>query len=192
MNEYQKEWNNKMKATLENMNNCFENAIRNSKFSIPDLTDLRDGRNPNKGPILEKNLQFYDHKAVTGMGVVNIQDGEDFGLVTATNKEFWRLLNYEKYEKPRINNFLVKEMHEYHTRTMVGFLQQNKHFLSFHRGFVVDSSNFIVEIEFSVQLLPHLAQGLFAAAFLQEVNSPCSLFLANARSNILCYNHKFK
>lgn len=58
-------------------------------------------------------------------------------------------------------------MHEYHNRTIVNFLQQNKHFLSFHRGFVLDGSKLIVEIEFSVQLLPHLYEGLYAAVFLQ-------------------------
>lgn len=68
---------------------------------------------------------------------------------------------------------------------MVDFLHQNKHFLSFHRGFVIDGSNMIVEIEFSVQLLPHLVNGLHAAVFLQAVQKNKPLFLVDKMSNIL-------
>lgn len=75
---------------------------------------------------------------------------------------------------------------------MVGFLHENKHFLSFHRGFVIDGSNMIVEIEFSVQLLPHLVNGLHAAVFLQAASQNKPLFLADRTSNILSFNKEFK
>jgi hypothetical protein len=93
---------------------------------------------------LEKNLTFYDYNSKTGMGIVNIEEGDLFGSISLTNKEFWTILHHPRYDKAKINHFLVKEIHEYHNRIMINFLHQNKHFLNFHRGFAIDGMKLLI------------------------------------------------
>lgn len=141
---------------------------------------------------IEKNIKFYNERSLTGMGIVNIQEGDSFGCIEETNKDFWRVLSCTRYDKPHINHFLAKEMHEYHNKTMVQFLQRNKHFLNFHRGFVIGGDKLLVEIEFSVQLLPHLARGLHAAVFLHVSPATKPILLVDKMANIIAYNLLFK
>lgn len=92
--------------SLETIYENFEKVIRNKDGFIESRKEQLGMSSSKK--IIEKNMKFYNHKAKTGMSVVNIQDGEDFGLITNTNKYFWQLINYKKFEKARINHFLVK------------------------------------------------------------------------------------
>lgn len=83
-------------------------------------------------------------------------------------------------------------MHEYHNKVMINFLNHNKHFLNFHGGYACDGNKLLVRIEFSVELLPHIYDGLQAAVFLQVFETPKGLFLTDQNSNILSYNQKFQ
>ena len=81
-------------------------------------------------------------------------------------------------------------MHDYHREVMKKFLESDNYFLNYITGFIYNLNGFVMEVQFTAELVPNIYDGLQVAVFFKPTPERC-VFLMNKNSKLIAYTERF-